>query len=104
MLGTVVVIALLLAWWNRAERLRRMAAEHADEARHVAGAAWGVQRLGGFSPDDEPVAQHYWRLYAHHLNLSQQYRQAVWRPWMSIREEPTPELEQSEVGREAHGS
>ena len=97
MLVAVLVIAIFLAslkWAEkRAERLNRMAAEHANMAREYAGAAWGMLRLGGFSPERDTQARRYARLHEQHRDFSERCRQAVWRPWVSIGNEPASEPE-----------
>ena len=97
MLVAVVVIAIFLAsckWAEkRAERLNRMATEHANKAREYAGAAWGMLRIGGFSPERETQARRYARLHELHRDFSEHCRQALWRPWVSIGNEPTSEQE-----------
>lgn len=93
LLVAVVAIAVVLTGWKRAAGLKRMAAKHADKAREYADVGWGIQRRGGFLPEHDEQAQRYWRLHERHRDFSNRCQQAVWRPWVSIRNEPTPQPE-----------
>ena len=97
LLVAIVAIAVGLESWKRAEKradgLKRMAAEHARKAQEYADAAWGIQRLGGFHPEYDTQARRYGQLHAEHRDFSERCRRAVWRPWVSIRNEPAPDQE-----------
>ena len=88
-----VVLAVVLACRKRADRLTQMATKHAAKAQEYADVAWGMQRFGLQSPERDVQAGRYWNLHAEHRDFSKLCRQAVWRPWVSIRNEPSLEHE-----------
>jgi hypothetical protein len=97
-----VALAVVLACRKRADGLKRMAAKHAGKAQEYADVGWGMQRFGLPSPERDAQARHYWLLHERHRDFSTRCQQAVWRPWVSIGDEPTPEPENR--GPEADGS
>ena len=88
-----VALAVVIACRRRAERLTQLCTKQAAKAQEYADAGWGLQRFGLQSPERDAQARSFWQLYEQHKDFSTRCRQAVWRPWVSIGYEPTPEPE-----------
>jgi hypothetical protein len=96
-----VALAVVIAWRKRVDRLTQLATRHATKAQEFADAGWGMQRFGLPSPERDEQARHYWQLHEQHRDFSTRCQQAVWRPWVSIGNEPT--LEQENDSSESDG-
>ncbi len=78
---------------RRGEVLRSMSLSHRSEAYSTADTAWGFQRFGigtdGTVPEENArQADHYWQLYAYHLELGVKYERAARRPWLPVAPDP----------------
>lgn len=93
LVAVFAIAVVVLACRKRADRLTQLATKHAAKAQEYADVGWGMQRFGLPSPERDARARSFWRLYEQHRDFSTRCQQAVWRPWVSVCNEPPLEQE-----------
>ena len=94
----MALVGIVLAFTIRVIRFENLARFHdqqAEDQRDYFYFRLPIEQLGKLKATDAERAAGYRLVFNWHTRMASQYRQAIWRPWLSVRSElpepPDPE-------------
>ena len=80
----VTVFAVAGFLWRRADTLRRQSEEQMNQADMFWQVVDALNRLPTLNAKQESLRDQFQAKFEHHAELSEKYREAIWRPWVTV--------------------